>query len=149
MEIEKEISQKKFSDEFEKAEVNLIYTANWKVSLLAVQLKPHSISLQQFNILRILRGQGGCPAQLKLLTERMLDKMSNTSRLVEKLVQKGMVIRKSCKQNRRQVDILITEKGLQVCGEVSELINNHRKQHQRISEEEARELNRILNKLRG
>ena len=75
------------------------------------QLKPFGISLQQFNVLRILRGQKGKPANLSTLNERMVTKMSNTTRLVDKLIQKEYVDRVICKSNRRKVEISITPKG--------------------------------------
>lgn len=149
MEIEKEIKQKSFKDEYEKVEVNLLFTASWVSSNATSLIKPHGISLQQFNILRILRGQKGVPAPLKLLTERMLDKMSNTSRLVEKLFQKGWVIRENCKENRRRVDISITEEGLRVCREVTDVIEYHREKNRVLSLEEAQQLNYLLDKMRG
>ena len=74
-------------------------------------LKPYDVSLQQFNVLRILRGQNGKPANLSTLNERMVTKMSNTTRLVDKLILKGFVNRKTCATNRRKVEINITEKG--------------------------------------
>lgn len=79
---------------------------------LGYALKPFDVSLQQFNVLRILRGQKGQPANLSTINERMVTKMSNTTRLVDKLISKGLVIRHVCETNRRKVEILITEKGM-------------------------------------
>ena len=149
MKIEEAIKQEKFRDEFEKANINLLYTANWMNNNLHQIIKSYDISMQQFNILRILRGQKGKPAPLKLLTERMLDKMSNTSRLVDKMLLKGLLERQICSDNRRQVDIILTEKGLKSCQILSEIIDKHRNSIQRITENEARELNRILDKMRS
>lgn len=149
MTIEEEIKQKKFKDEFQKAEINLFYTANWRTSQVTALMKPFGISPQQFNILRILRGQRPQPAPLKLLTERMLDRMSNTSRLVDKLMQKGLVTRDNCMENRRRVDILITEEGLRLCEKVTKEIESNRELDQKITEKEAQELNRILDKMRS
>lgn len=149
MKIEESIRQSKFKNEFEKANINLLFTANWLNSSVHQLIKVHDISLQQFNILRILRGQKGKPAPLKLLTERMLDKMSNTSRLVDKMLAKGLLKRQTCPENRRQVDIIITEKGMKTCQLVSDVIDKHRNENQKITEKEARELNRILDKLRS
>lgn len=149
MRIEDEIKQKKFASEFHKVQVNIIFTSSWLSGQMALLMKPYGISTQQFNILRILRGQHPNPAPLKLLTERMIDKMSNTSRLVEKLVQKKLVERKICKDNRRQIDILLTEKGMDLINRVSDEIDKYFKKKQEITNEEAKELNRILDKLRG
>ena len=93
MRLEKEIKSKTFKDPFEKLVVNIIYTWNWLNYWHNQQFKKYGISQQQYNILRILRGQYPNPATVNLLKERMLDKMSNASRLVEKLRQKGLVER--------------------------------------------------------
>ena len=149
MTIEEAIKQERFEDEFQKADINLFYTVNWMTHRFSSLIKEYDISQQQFNILRILRGQKGKPASLKLLTERMLDKMSNTSRLVEKMLTKGLLERKICPNNRRQVEITLTEKGLSLCNEVSDKVNIQRKENVKITSEEAAELNRILDKIRS
>ena len=149
MKLEESIKQKEFNNEFEKAEINILYTANWMNLSLHQLIKSYNISLQQFNILRILRGQKGKPAALKLLTERMLDKMSNTSRLVDKMLTKELLERSICPNNRRQVEITLTSKGLKVCNEISDLIEKHRMESLKITIEEAREINRILDKMRS
>lgn len=148
MKIEDEIKQSKFPDEIVKAHVNVMFTSNWLNSNFQQALKPFDITPQQFNILRILRGQHPGPAPLKLLTERMIDRMSNTSRLVEKLRQKGLVERTICEGNRRQVDIKITDSGLQLINRASEVTEKNRKAKNNLSEKEAKELNRLLDKLR-
>lgn len=149
MKIEEEIKQKHFLNEHQKALINVSYTAMWMMSWQNNMLKPYSISVQQFNILRILKGQYPSPAPLKLLTERMIDKMSNTSRLVEKLRAKKLVKREICEDNRRQVDITITEKGLDLIDKLTKKMDEETKCLEVITEEEARELNRILDKMRG
>ena len=149
MKLEEAIHQKKFADEFEKVDINLMYTTNWMNAEKHKVIKDYDISWQQFNILRILRGQKGNPASLKLITERMLDKMSNTSRLVEKMSKKNLLARNICENNRRQVDITLTEHGLQVCNEVSDIISKLRIENIRITKKEAIELNRILDKIRS
>ena len=112
MKLEDEIKQSKFKSEQHKALLNVIYTASWINSIHVRILKKHSISPQQFNLLRILRGQHPKPATVNLLIDRMLDKMSNASRLVDKLVAKKFVERTQCENDRRAVDVLITKKGL-------------------------------------
>ncbi len=149
MKIEDEIKQKKFSSEYQKAHINITFTASWLNTQMNTLFKPYGISSQQFNILRILRGQHPHPAPLKLLTERMIDKMSNTSRLVEKLYQKKLVERNTCPKNRRQVDIVLTPKGRQLLEEVSAAMENFFYRSYNVTLEEAKELNRVLDKLRG
>ena len=150
MKIEEEIKQKLFKNEYHKAHINVLYTASWFSQQSAGILKPFNISWQQFNILRILRGMHPEPASIKLLADRMIDKMSNASRLVEKLKQKGLVERHSCDQDRRRVDVIITTKGLDLLEEVSRLMDQGLELNMAgITQEEAQELNRILDKLRS
>lgn len=149
MELEKEIKQKKFQSEYHRAAVNILFTYSWLNGKNAKFLKEFGISPQQFNILRILRGQHPNPATVNLLIERMLDKMSNASRLVDKLKEKGFADRKTCKEDRRACDVIITKKGLGLLEEIdkkSDLMNEVLKS---ITSGEAKELNRILDKLRG
>lgn len=143
------IKQQNFRSEYIKADINLIYTTSFFSSQKNCILKKFGISMQQFNILRILKGLKGSPASIKILTERMLDKMSNASRLVEKLKNKGLVERKECPNDRRQVEIFITEKGLSLINEASLEMDKELKNKQCITEEEAIELNRLLDKMRG
>lgn len=114
MRLEDAIKQPKFGNEKDKAMLNVMYTAAWWNLQSTKLLKPFDISWQQFNILRILRGRKGKPATVKLLTERMIDKMSNASRLVEKLRKKGLVERNECEYDRRRVDIVLTDAGKEV-----------------------------------
>lgn len=149
MKLEDEIKQKKFANEHHKAHINLMFTNSWMNAYHIKLFKPFGITTQQYNILRILKGQNGQSVPLKLLTDRMIDKMSNTSRLVDKLFQKKLVERTICSDNRRQVDIIITPAGLKMVDEVSLELEKSYKGKQNISNEEAKELNRILDKLRG
>ena len=149
MKIEQEIQQKKFSSEYQKAHINVLFTAAWLNQMASQVLKPHNISWQQFNILRILRGMGEEPATIKVLTERMIDKMSNASRLVEKLKQKGLVDRKSCPSDRRRVDIVITKEGLELLEKASKAMeDSFHLRMGNLSEEEAVVLNELLDKIR-
>jgi len=148
--IEEAIKQPTFKSAQHRAHVNIVYTSAWLNQTTAQALKPFSLSLQQFNILRILRGRGGKPATVKLLTERMLDKMSNASRLVDKLKEKGYVERLECMDDRRRVDILITKTGLDVISKASYAVEAARKiAFSPLSEAEAQELSDLLDKLRG
>ncbi len=150
MKLEEEIQQKSFKDEHQKAGINLLFTASWISKVNAESLKPFNISIQQFNILRILRGLGSQPASVKLLTERMIDKMSNASRLVEKLKTKGLVERIACPKDRRQVDIHITKKGLKLLEQSSENLEfNLKQKFSSLTKNEATLLNNLLDKLRS
>ncbi len=149
MKLEEEIKSSGFKDPFERLIVNVIYTGNWLNHLINKLLKPYGISPQQYNILRILRGQHPSPATLNLLNSRMLDKMSNTSRLVEKLRAKELVERHICPNDRRAVDILITEKGLQLLKTIDGKMKSFRNEIKKLNEEEIAILNDLLDKLRG
>lgn len=149
MDIEKEIKQGKFRNAIHKASVNIIFTSGWLSMNQSRILKPFGVSLQQFNILRILRGQFPNPATVRLLQERMLDKMSNASRLVEKLRKKGFVERTECEDDRRRVDVLISRKGLDVLDKLDIIFNEVSESLQKLTEEESTELSRLLDKFRG
>jgi MarR family multiple gene transcriptional regulator MgrA len=128
--------------------LNIIYTSNWFTSQHSAKLKPHGITQQQYNILRILRGQHPNPASIKLLKERMMDKMSDASRLVEKLRLKGLLERKICKADRRNVDVVITPKGLDLLTSLDHLDDNF-KDIIALNKDEVHQLNELLDKLRG
>jgi DNA-binding MarR family transcriptional regulator len=147
--LEKEIQQEKFANEHEKAAVNILFTSGWIHSLNTSRLKKHDITPEQFNVLRILRGSHPRPLMLADITSRMLDKNSNATRLVEKLRQKSLAKREICENNRRQVDISITEKGLDVLKNIDREESEWLNQLKAISKQEASELNRILDKLRS
>ncbi len=149
MKLEEEIKQKKFYNEYEKLIVNVLFTGNWMNLVNSKNLKPYGLTLPQYNVLRILRGQYPKPATVNLLIERMLDKSSNASRIVDKLLEKNLVTRKICKNDRRSVDILITEKGLELLRKIDLLQPKWRKEFETLSEVEAKNLNYLLDKLRG
>lgn len=149
MELEKEIQQTSFSSVYHKMALNIMFTAHWMEYQNACFLKGWGITPQQFNILRILRGQHPKPASVNLLIERMLDKMSNASRLVEKLRVKGLVSRQECVDDRRQVDVLITKEGLELLKEIDLKMSEQQKYDKILTEQEAAELSRLLEKLRG
>ncbi|MCP4441828.1 MAG: MarR family transcriptional regulator [Aureispira sp.] len=150
MKIEKEINQTKpFKNAHTKVGVNLAFTSSWLSKKQANFLKPFDISIQQFNILRILRGMQPEAATIKILTERMIDKMSNASRLVEKLKKKGFVERKECEFDRRQVDIVITKKGLDIVAQASTALESGLIDSMKLTDEEANQLSNLLDKLRG
>ena len=120
MRLEEAIKQKQFPLQRFKIGVNVLYTASWLSNEQQHVLRPFGITWQQFNLMRIVKGQKGNPASLKLISERMIDRQSNTSRLVDKLVAKGLISRTSCPKDRRQVDIFLTEEGSTLLDQASE-----------------------------
>ncbi|WP_299438009.1 MarR family transcriptional regulator [uncultured Aquimarina sp.] len=133
-----------------KAIVNLLYTENWISDQINSELKVYDISIQQFNVLRILNGQQGKPANLSTIQDRMVSKMSNTTRLVDKLIKKNLVKRVTCPTNRRKVEITITNEGQKFLEQVSPAMNNFEKRiTSNLSQEELILLNNLLNKLRN
>jgi DNA-binding MarR family transcriptional regulator len=149
MRLEEAIKQKEFKDQYNKAIVNLLYTQSFIVTKQSSLFKPLALSPEQYNVLRILKGQKGSPITVSSIQERMLNKMSNASRLVEKLKQKGMVVREECPTDRRQVDILITEKGLNVLSQLHNQMHELNRSLIQLNEEEVDQLNFLLDKLRG
>jgi DNA-binding MarR family transcriptional regulator len=149
MELEKEINQKKFRSPEHKLAVNIIYTFNWLNEFQVKILKPFDITLQQFNVLRILRGQYPQPANIKLIRERMLDKMSDASRIVEKLRIKQFIERKTCTDDRRACDVIITQKGLNLLEKVDSDEDAINKIFSTLSQQEIDQVNLLLDKLRG
>lgn len=149
MSLEEDIKQDKFQSEQQKAVINILYTGSWLHTGNAAFLKKFDITPEQFNVLRILRGSHPETLMLAEITARMLDKSSNCTRLVEKLRQKGFVQRKICEDNRRQVDISITDKGLSLLKKIDSDNSNWISNAADITKAEAKELNRILDKLRG
>ncbi|OGU35610.1 MAG: transcriptional regulator [Ignavibacteria bacterium GWB2_35_6b] len=150
MKLEDEIKQNTpFKDEFTKLAVNILYTHGWLSNIQSCNFKEYSITAAQYNILRILRGQHPKPASINLLKERMLDKMSDTSRLVDRLIVKELVERKTCPNDRRKAEVLITEKGLNLLTEMDNVEIENKTIFKNISLQEAKTLNDLLDKLRG
>ncbi|MCX2738898.1 MarR family winged helix-turn-helix transcriptional regulator [Pontibacter anaerobius] len=148
MKIEDEIKQSAFKSEYQKAYINLVYTSGYLQQNQAAMFKPFGITLPQYNILRILRGQHPKPATVSLLIERMLDKTSNASRIVDKLEAKELVTRKQCPSDRRTVDVLITDKGLELLRQMDDLEGGKGTGITNLTEEEAAQLNTLLDKIR-
>ncbi len=149
MKIEEEINQKQFKDVYEKVMVNVLFTGNWLHNFNNQFLKTYDLTVQQYNVLRILRGSFPNKVMLNDIQSRMLDRMSNASRLVDKLKNKGLVERKSCKDDRRKVDIWITEEGLRLLGEIDQHMTQFYESIHRLNEGEAEALSTLLDKLRG
>lgn len=148
MGIEEEIRQKQFASEVEKAIVNLTFTSGYVNSKLTTKLKPFGISIQQFNVLRILKGSYPDALTINDITSRMLDKMSNASRLVDKLQHKGLVDKKTCDYDKRQLDIVLSKEGHKVLEDLNKAANSALKAYEHMPEEDLVILNTLLNKLR-
>jgi DNA-binding MarR family transcriptional regulator len=147
--IEEAIKQAQFKDVYNKTVVNLLYTHSYLVGFQTSVLKHQDLSPEQYNVLRILRGQQGKPATIAAIQERMLNTMSNASRLVDKLKAKELVQRNECPENRRKVDVLITEKGLRLLELLEPQIAIINKKIIHLEEAELALLNGLLDKLRG
>ncbi|MFM2189645.1 MAG: hypothetical protein RL491_31 [Bacteroidota bacterium] len=150
MDIEKEIGQSvSFKSDLQRAAVNILYTASWLSMKNTETLKPFDLTPQQFNVLRILRGQHPKPATVNLLMQRMLDKSSNASRLVDRLLEKGFVTRETNRQDKRAVDVFISQKGMDVLENIDKTIGLLENHLDHLTESEARMLSTLLDKLRG
>lgn len=147
MGIEKDIQQTNFRNEFQKMSINIIYTANWLNEKMGQILATEDITQQQYNILRILRGSE-CPLSTLKIRERMLDKMSDTSRIVDRLIVKGLVEKTACIKDKRLVDITVSKKGLQLLEKLDSLNEHIDSILKGVSEKEANTMNQILDKLR-
>ncbi|MGB3587725.1 MAG: MarR family transcriptional regulator [Tunicatimonas sp.] len=148
MQIEQEIQQTNFKNPFHKAVLNIKFTANWLSGISLPIFKKYGISEEQFNVLRILKGQYPTPSSLQLVTERMLNRMSNVTRLVEKLRINDYVTREICPENRRRVNILITEKGIDLLEQVSPEIDAALTGENQLTSSEIKALNQLLDKIR-
>lgn len=149
MGIDQDILQTKFRNEHQKAIVNLLYTYNWVTERSKELFATEDITPQQFNILRILRGSHPQPLSTLQIRERMLDKMSDTSRIVDRLIAKGLVKKGICKDDRRLVDVMITDKGKRLLerldirqDEIDNIIGN-------LTKKEASTLSELLDKIRA
>lgn len=148
MNVEERLKTKKELSLTNRTVLHLLLVHNKVHETLTAVLKPFDTSLPQFNVLRILRGQGTKPANLSTINERMVARMSNTTRLVDKLLAKGLVDRKICKLNRRKVEISITDKGLEHLRQMDKAIASAEKGLLRkFSEEQLKELNYLLDKV--
>lgn len=147
MGIEKDIQQTNFRNEYQKLGINLMYTASWLNERIGRFLMQEDITQQQYNILRILRGSE-VPLSTLQIRERMLDKMSDTSRIVDRLIVKELVQKSACKADKRLVDITLTQKGLELVTRLDQFNDQIDSILQGVSKEDAAIVNQILDKLR-
>lgn len=147
MGIDKDINQATFRNEYQKAIINLVYTFNWMNEKMKKVLDREDITSQQFNILRILRGAGK-PISTLQIRERMLDKMSDTSRIVDRLVLKGLAKKTICANDKRLVDVSISNKGKALLEKIDQYDKDMDAIFGNLSDAEAKSLNKLLDKIR-
>ncbi|MBP6180729.1 MarR family transcriptional regulator [Flavobacterium sp.] len=150
MKIEDEIKSTIALDISKKITLNILYTQNVITDNFNEILKPYDISGEQYNVLRILRGQKGNPANMCVIQERMLARTSNTTRLVDKLLLKELVTRNVCPENRRKIEVMITQKGLDILKELDPKVIAH--EHffsKKLNTVELEQLNYLLEKYRN
>lgn len=149
MRIEEIIKSSITMEDSKKVILNLMYTQTVIADKFNEILKPYDLSSEQYNVLRILRGQKGCPANMCLIQERMIAKNSNTTRLIDKLLLKELVTRKVCPENRRKIEVLITPKGLNLLEELDPKVLEHENLFaNNLSAGEIEQLNNLLEKYR-
>lgn len=149
MKIEEVIKSNVALKDAKKVILNVMYTQNVVNDKFNEILKPYDLSGEQYNVLRILRGQKGNPANMCIIQERMLAKNSNTTRLIDKLLLKDLVTRNVCPDNRRKIEVLITQKGLDMLTELDPKVDEHEKLFaNNLTEEELTLLNTLLEKYR-
>ena len=149
MGIEKDIHQVKFSSAQQKAMINLLFTYGWVIEKIKIFLAKEDITHQQFNILRILRGSHPKPLSTLQIRERMLDKMSDTSRIVDRLQTKGLVKKTTCPKDKRLVDVLIIDKGQKLLKKLDSEADHIMEVMGNLSDKESEQLSGLLDKLRN
>ncbi len=148
MSIKEEIHQGKFRNEYQRAFLNVLYTNNYLIDHVSSVFKKYDVTRQQFNVLRILRGQHPNPSTVNLIKERMLDKMSDASRIVERLRAKGLVTRGKSKGDRRAAEIKISSRGLKLLADTDHETVLFDDLMKSLSQKEAKQLNMLLDKVR-
>lgn len=149
MGIENDIQQFTFKSSKQKAMINLLYSYGWVIERIKDFLSKENITHQQYNILRILRGSHPEPLSTLQIRERMLDKMSDTSRIVDRLISKELVIKTTCPKDKRLVDVVISEKGQKLLKKLDTEADHIQDIMATLSEEEAEALSGLLDKLRN
>lgn len=150
MRIEEIIKSNTTLDDAKKVVLNVLYTQNVIAEKFNEVLKPYDLSSEQYNVLRILRGQKGNPANMCVIQERMIAKNSNTTRLIDKLLLKNLVTREVCPDNRRKIEVLITPKGLELLNELDPKVIEHEQLFAtNLNTTELLQLNTLLEKYRN
>lgn len=149
MKIEDEIKQPKFRNAHQKAVINLLYTANWLIDKNNAFFKSYGITNQQFNILRILRGQHPTKISGAEIKNRMIDKNSDVSRLLDRLIVKKLIEKSQCPNDKRAADVIITQSGLDLLAEIDKKMDQTDNDVMNLSAQEAEQLSQLLDKCRG
>jgi DNA-binding MarR family transcriptional regulator len=149
MKIEDEIKQPKFRNAHQKAVINLLYTANWLIDKNNAFFKSYRITNQQFNILRILRGQHPTKISGTEIKNRMIDKNSDVSRLLDRLIVKKLIEKSQCPNDKRAADVIITQSGLDLLAEIDKKMDQTDNDVMNLSPQEAEQLSQLLDKSRG
>lgn len=149
MKLEEEIKQSSFKSEYHKLLINLIYTNNYIINEMNNFFKAMDLTRQQYNVLRILRGQYPEPVSVNEVKKRMLDKMSDASRIVQRLRAKGLVECRQDKDDRRALAVAILKKGIQLLKDTDDKVGDFEHLLENLDKEEAKQLNILLDKLRG
>lgn len=148
MTLEEEIKSTKFESELHKAQINILFSAAWIKGKLTSFLKQHQLTHEQFNVLRILRGQSPEAICMMDIASRMLERNSNVTRIVEKLLNKNWAARQKSTTDKREVKISITEDGLELLRKMDTLLKSEKVHYANLSETEAQLLNALLDKMR-
>jgi DNA-binding MarR family transcriptional regulator len=149
MGLQEDIKQTKFRNDYQKAAINILFTHGWLAQRIKLFLKNHRLTSQQYNVLRILRGSYPNPLSTLQIRERMLDKMSDSSRIVDRLVIKQLVIKKACEHDKRLVDVCITPLGLEKLAKIDEREIVIDQSLTNLSPAEAETLSDLLDKIRA
>jgi DNA-binding MarR family transcriptional regulator len=148
MSLENDIQQREFRSDSQKAILNILYTCYFIQDKMNTLFKKYDITRQQYNVLRILRGQYPGHASVNLIRDRMLDKMSDASRIVERLRLKDLITRKSAEKDKRAVEVTITDAGMKLLDEMQESVDEFEALLNNLTEDETRQLNGLLDKIR-
>jgi DNA-binding MarR family transcriptional regulator len=149
MKLEDEIRQSHFENEWQKLSINLSFTYNWSKERLHSFFKEFGITMQQFNVLRILRGQFPKPVSSGDIRDRLIDKMSDTPRIIDRLCKEELVSKTVSETDKRFIDVLITPKGLDLLKLIDQNFDQMTDFYKNLTEEEARIVNMLFDKLRG
>lgn len=147
--LQNEVKTSKFENVFQQSLVNITFTYHWSNQKIKFILEPYEITVQQYNVLRILRGQYPSPATVNSIKSRVLDKMSDVSRIIDRLIQKNFVLKTVNNYDKRAVDIMIAEKGLILLKKMDKEVDFSNFISPNLTSEEATQLNILLDKLRG
>lgn len=148
MKLEEAIKSNRFTDERHRATVNLLYTAYWLKSSLSIALKEYGLTLEQHNVLRILKGSHPKDLCVKDIASRIVEKSSNVPRIIDRLVAKKLVKRFQSKEDKRETLVGLTDKGMELIVQVRAIVDGLTGSTVNLTDEEAVTLNALLEKMR-